>query len=197
MWAHLLLAVFWIAFGVLHSLLASLWLKEKVKKNFPRLYSYYRLGYSLFAFASFGGVLYYQLSLTSWLLFKGLVAVLLAGIIITSAGLLIMIICIKKYFISLSGIKSLIKNEEASPVLMIGGIHQYVRHPLYLGTFLFIWGLFLVLPYASLFIANCVITLYTLAGIKLEERKLVADFGESYRHYQQTVPPLLPRWKDI
>jgi protein-S-isoprenylcysteine O-methyltransferase Ste14 len=104
-----------------------------------------------------------------------------------------MLVCIRKYFVSLSGLKSLYQEEPAAE-LMITGIHRYMRHPLYSGTFLAIWGLWVLWPSASLLIANAVITIYTLLAIRLEEEKLVAEFGDQYRLYQQKVPKLIPRF---
>ena len=95
---------------------------------------------------------------------------------------------------NLSGLRSL-AIEDFSNELQITGIHKYVRHPLYLGTFMFIWGLFLVIPLLSLLIANVIITVYTLIGIELEEKKLLSEFGENYRLYRQTVPKLIPTFK--
>jgi protein-S-isoprenylcysteine O-methyltransferase Ste14 len=67
-----------------------------------------------------------------------------------------------------------------------------VRHPLYLGTFLFIWGAWLIIPLVSFGITNVVITLYTLIGIHFEERKLVEEFGQSYISYSRQVPKIIP-----
>lgn len=113
------------------------------------------------------------------------------GSVLGLSGLVLLLFCIKKYFMSLSGLRSLVQ-ETSYNKLLITGIHRYVRHPLYLGTFAFIWGLFLVKPDLSLLIANSIITVYTLIGIKLEEDKLIGEFGESYKNYQQSVPKLLP-----
>jgi protein-S-isoprenylcysteine O-methyltransferase Ste14 len=55
-----------------------------------------------------------------------------------------------------------------------------------------LWGLFIILPYLSFLISNIIITIYTLIGIELEEKKLELEFGESYRQYKQKVPKLLP-----
>ena len=42
-------------------------------------------------------------------------------------------------------------------------------------------------------LVSCIaITLYFAIGSRLEERKLVAEFGESYRRYQRRVPGLVP-----
>jgi len=35
-------------------------------------------------------------------------------------------------------------------------------------------------------------TAYFVIGSRLEERKLVREFGENYRRYQQSVPALMP-----
>jgi protein-S-isoprenylcysteine O-methyltransferase Ste14 len=37
-----------------------------------------------------------------------------------------------------------------------------------------------------------VLTIYLVVGAILEERKLVAEFGEAYREYQGKVPMFVP-----
>ncbi len=154
-------------------------------------FRYFRLLYTLFAFASFAVVILYQVNLQQVQLFLLTDPIFYAGLLICFGGLVLMIVCISKYFVGLSGIKALFK-EETSNQLIISGVHRFVRHPLYLGTFVFIWGLLLVQPYLSLLIANTIITVYTLIGMRLEEAKLVDEFGEDYIKYQQTVPRILP-----
>jgi protein-S-isoprenylcysteine O-methyltransferase Ste14 len=192
--AHILLAVLWILFGVLHSVLASLTVKQKFASALPRFAKHYRLLYTFFAFATFAAVILYQVRMASAYVFQPTQVIIGAGVLISLAGLLIMGICIKKYFLSLSGLKSLFQEKPAHE-LMIGGIHRYVRHPLYLGTFLAIWGGFLIYPVLSFFITNVVITVYTLTGIRFEEKKLITEFGPSYEAYRQQVPKLIPSLK--
>jgi protein-S-isoprenylcysteine O-methyltransferase Ste14 len=192
--AHIILTVLWILFGVLHSVLASLAVKQWFANMFPQFAKHYRLLYTLFAFINFAIVLLYQVRITSPFVYQPTLATTVAGVLASVTGLLIMGICIKKYFLSLSGLKSLFQEKPAHE-LMIGGIHRYVRHPLYLGTFLAIWGGFLVYPVLSFFISNVVITLYTITGITFEEKKLVAEFGPAYETYRQQVPKLLPAFR--
>lgn len=180
----------WIIYCVLHSALASEWLKKKLRYRM-KSFKWYRLWYTLFAFVSLIILIYYQLSMPTKKLFATTKFQIIAGSAIGSLGLILMLVCIRKYFMNLSGLRSLII-ENFSNELQITGIHKYIRHPLYLGTFGFIWGLFLLLPYLSFFVANLVVTAYTLIGIRLEERKLVNEFGDSYIKYQETVPKLLP-----
>lgn len=192
---HLLLCLGWIVFSVLHSLLADHDLKKKLSQRSPRLFTYYRLFYTVFAFATFAAVVGYQVFLDSPLLYTGNRILDIAGWLVAGAGVAIMLICIKKYFLSLSGLKSLFANAVVANELRIDGIHRYVRHPLYLGTFLAIWGAWIVYPFLSLLLSNLIITGYTLAGIVLEERKLVLEFGKDYLDYKKRVPPLLPRFR--
>jgi protein-S-isoprenylcysteine O-methyltransferase Ste14 len=77
-------------------------------------------------------------------------------------------------------------------ILEQGGLHRYVRHPLYFGTLLFIWSLFFIYPYLNNLLACIVITGYTVFGAMLEEKKLVAEFGEKYVDYKKQVPMLIP-----
>lgn len=190
---HIILAMLWIVYCVLHSVLASQSLKNKLKQRMKN-YKLYRVWYTLFAFIFLVGLIYYQIKIPTIALFSLNNFILIAGIIIGFSGLTLMLICIRKYFMSLSGLRSMFI-ENYSNELQITGVHKYIRHPLYLGTFAFIWGLFLLFPYLSLFIANVVITIYTLIGIELEEQKLIAEFGEQYVQYRRKVPKLIPFFK--
>ena len=157
-------------------------------------FKYYRLLYTLFSFVGLAAVIIFQYTITSRPLFKQIFFIQIAGAVISIIGLLIMSNCILKYFMQLSGIRWLTNNQPDTK-LMLDTLHKRVRHPLYLGTFLFIWGLLLMLPILSLLIANIIIMTYTLIGIRFEENKLVLEFGESYKEYQRKVPMIIPNLK--
>jgi methanethiol S-methyltransferase len=190
---HVFLALFWILYVVLHSVLASVGVKKRMQAALGKNFKHYRLAYTVFAFLSLVAVVWYQVSIPTIHLYKPSFFLVIAGYLVTITGFGIMLTCIKKYFMSLSGLRSLLQETTYSE-LIITGIHQHVRHPLYLGTFVFIWGLAVLFPYFSLVVANTIITVYTLIAIKFEERKLVAEFGEQYRQYQKTVPKIIPKW---
>jgi protein-S-isoprenylcysteine O-methyltransferase Ste14 len=185
----------WILYCILHSVLASGTVKKFAEKKIRKSFKYYRLFYTLFAFAGFVFIIYYQIIISSVHLFAVTPLLLIIGFITMIAGLLIMLVSIKKYFMSLSGIKTLISEEPTPNALRIDGVHKYVRHPLYLGTFLFIWGLFILVPLISLLIANIIITVYTLIGTAFEEQKLQKEFGTAYTNYQTQVPRIIPSFK--
>ncbi|MCU7549170.1 NnrU family protein [Chitinophagaceae bacterium LB-8] len=189
---HAILAILWMGYCAIHSILASSRAKKMAGSILKEHFKYYRLYYSLFAFIGLVSLLYYLTRMHSYLLLTRTTIYYIIGSIMGLGGLTVMFICIKKYFVQLSGLKSLYIEEKASSELMITGIHTYLRHPLYAGTFLFIWGLWILFPYLSLLISNIIITIYTIIGIGWEERKLVKEFGESYVRYKMKVPKLIP-----
>jgi protein-S-isoprenylcysteine O-methyltransferase Ste14 len=76
--------------------------------------------------------------------------------------------------------------------LILRGPYLWVRHPLYFFVLLLIWST----PDMSLdrLCFNVLWTAWIVFGSHLEERDLVAGFGDRYRRYQETVPMLLP-WR--
>lgn len=191
---HLLLIFFWLLYVLLHSLMAGVWFKKRIENALGKDYRYYRLFYSLFAAVTLLLILIYQFSHSSPALYLPLLVHYIFALPLAITGLVVMAICIKKYFMNLSGIDVFVKKPRTG-VLEKSGLHAYVRHPLYSGTLLFIWALFLMFPLVSNLIACVIITGYTLIGIRIEEKKLYLEFGESYRSYAATVPMLIPGFK--
>jgi methanethiol S-methyltransferase len=191
--SHIILVLLWIAFGVLHSVLATSAVKQKMQRWLRAGGGYYQFGYSAFAAVSLASVLLFQFKMQSWLLFTLPVWVKWIVWLPLLAGVGIMAVVIRKYFFSLSGVNVFFKKRPPA-ALERGGLYHYVRHPLYAGTFLFIWSLFLMVPYLNNLLACIIITVYTITGVRLEEKKLVARFGEQYVNYKKQVPMIIP-WK--
>lgn len=74
------------------------------------------------------------------------------------------------------------------------GILGVVRHPWYLGSLLLIWSIFQTYYQKNLAVV-LILTMYLILGAYLEEKKIVAEFGDRYRQYQQRVSMFIPlKW---
>jgi len=171
-----------ILFAVIHSLFATAWAKKILHCTDRKGY---RLCYNIASLLMFGWVmsayrnsevLYFVpgvWSLIMYLLQAVIVLILLSCLIQTGVG----------DFLGFT------KNTTSS--LSNTGWYSIVRHPLYLFSSLFM-VLSPVMTYQWLML-TVMGTLYFVIGGLIEERRLAAEFGEAYRHYQQRVPFIIPK----
>jgi protein-S-isoprenylcysteine O-methyltransferase Ste14 len=82
-------------------------------------------------------------------------------------------------------------------ILLREGIYRGVRHPVYLTAEVAGISFALVVNYVGMYIlfVSAIPVLYVTTI--LEERELIARFGDEYRRYQREVPRLIPRWQAI
>lgn len=77
------------------------------------------------------------------------------------------------------------------PKFYTPSLYRLVRHPLYIGWLTIFWAA------PTMTLAHLVFALgttaYILVAIRLEERELVAAFGDRYLDYQRSTPMLIPR----
>jgi protein-S-isoprenylcysteine O-methyltransferase Ste14 len=182
--------LFW---GLFHSLLASLKVKELVRRWLgERARRLYRLIYNVFACVSFLPVLVIaalspdrQLYLVplpwSGLMVLGellAIAALIIGLRQTEAG----------EFLGLRQANA--PAEERQGSLVTDGLYRYVRHPLYSAGLAFIW----LMPLMTLNVLaiNIALTVYVITGAYFEERRLQRTFGQDYADYMAATPMFIP-----
>lgn len=90
------------------------------------------------------------------------------------------------------GSDSLLLGEEHS--FSEAGVFGLVRHPWYVGSFLFVWSSFGVYD-EKIFSVAIILSIYLVVGTYLEERKILAEHGDSYRSYKERVSMFFPvKW---
>jgi methanethiol S-methyltransferase len=185
-----------ILYFTLHSLLANLRVKAFLQQHLIPA-RWYRILYNLVAVFTLIPILFYLQQSEQNFLFQiplFLKYIAYAGIL---AAILLLLIALIQYdlgeFSGLSYLGSTKKNQEQT--LQVKGLNSYVRHPLYFASLLLFWFYFLAFPTTIFLMVAIISSLYLYAGARLEEEKLLLNFGDSYRRYQQEVPMLWPAFK--
>ncbi|MEL7112602.1 MAG: isoprenylcysteine carboxylmethyltransferase family protein [Pseudomonadota bacterium] len=88
-----------------------------------------------------------------------------------------------------------IGNEDTA--LIESGPFKIIRHPRYLMVVISTIGWAMITNYSGAYVTAAVFFVCLFAIIKLEERELIARFGDAYRDYQTRVPMLIPTPKNI
>ncbi len=158
-------------------------------KNFR----FYRLIYNVFAFALLIPVLTIQFSTEKATLWQVSDYQSVIGKFVCVFGVIFIATALQGYdFSEFSGFD--FKNKKQVQALKTDGLLQYVRHPIYFGILLLFWGMFTADASTRSLCSSVAVTVYLLVGVYFEEKKLVLEFGESYKKFQKDVPMLLPRF---
>jgi methanethiol S-methyltransferase len=171
-------------FALHHSLFARSWAKDGLARLVPArlLRSVYVWIASLLLVAvcvlwkPIGGIVYHH---TGWIA-AGHVLVQVLGVWIVAQSVRAI------DALELAGIRS--PSDAAG--LQVAGPYRLVRHPLYLGWILVVFGAALMTGDRLTFAA--ITTLYLVLAIPWEERSLRLAFGSDYEHYMRRV-----RWRMI
>jgi len=181
---YLQLIILWGIYFAIHSLLAT----PKAKQLFA--FKYYRLAYNMVATVGLIGIFLFSAVQPLIMMWPKNSLSQIGGLIFATYGILIMRRAFRAYsFKEFAGLQS----ENPQHQLIQTGILQYVRHPIYTATILLVIGFFLFAPSDLNLISTCCIFTYLGIGIRLEEQKLIAAFGEKYKAYQEKVPMLFPK----
>ncbi len=192
-----LLAIAWIAWCALHSGLIAPRVTSWASTRWGRWFAFYRLFFNVVSLAAIVPVGLYEASLRGDPLWAW-------GGPLRVAQVLVWVTCIALFYLGgraydfweFLGLRQ-IANARADPDeikprrLVTKGVFGLVRHPWYAAVMMLIWSHD---QDAASLVRNAVLTPYIVIGALLEERKLVAEFGDQYCQYQQQASLLFP-WK--
>ncbi len=187
------------AFGIIHTLLASCRVKNWARRRWGanRVDRWYRLFFSFAATATFLPLLVLPSVLPDRPLYTIPAPwVWLTGALQLGAVIVFLVALFQTDVWRFIGLRQLLRGGEPVPAdrharLVTSGPYRWMRHPLYTTTIvvLALWPDMSVNRLAFFAVS----TAYFALGSIPEEQKLVAEFGEAYRRYQQTTPRLIPR----
>ncbi len=175
----------------LHSFLAGHWAKAAVRRIIgPAADRFYRLAFNALAILTFLPVLAVLAThighLIYWVGWPWWIAVEFGQI---SGAVLLVASFLRSDPAYFSGLRQLGVGNAAGR-LVTTGPYAIVRHPLYTTALIALWCSPILTTGILAF--NIAATLYILIGSELEERKLVAEYGDEYRNYKRRVARLIP-----
>lgn len=97
----------------------------------------------------------------------------------------------------LVGLPELSPDEQANRSVMREGLYAVIRHPRYFSGAIGMVASVLLANYYGLYTLALLMVPIGYLLIRVEERELVARFGDDYRRYQREVPRFFPRrWRE-
>jgi len=115
--------------------------------------------------------------------------------LIQLTGALLFAAALRHYsFLHLLGVRQILDVDRpaAAPGRIVStGVLGLIRHPFYSGALLLFWAQDLD---GTRLMVNIILTVYVVIGTRLEERKLIREFGNEYIAYQKRVSMFFP-WK--
>ena len=180
-----------LLWGLIHSIFASLSFKSSLADLLGKsLMRGYRLFYNIFSAISFLPILWLVATLPDAPLYTIPAPWSYPMLLGQGIGLVLLIVgVLQTDTLSFVGLRQLFEEEKSTSLVMVG-LYRLVRHPLYTAGLLVLW----LSPQVTVnsFTMYVGATIYILVGAFFEERKLLCEFGDSYKEYKSHTPMLIP-----
>ena len=193
---YLILSSIWAGYCFMHSFLISIRFTNYLTRVLKNYYSFYRLFYVLISLVLLVWVINYTAPLDTTIIITYVPPWSIIRQVMMWGSLLMFFWAFFFNYDSLSffGIRQILnfnksKTTNPSEEIKKNGLLAVTRHPMYLALIIYLWSQTFRL---ADIVVNIVLTIYVIIGTVLEEKKLVLEFGDAYRKYQQEVPMLIP-----
>jgi methanethiol S-methyltransferase len=183
-----LLILFWLLFGISHSLLAATKVRAFFETFTPNKPHYFRLLYNLVALVLLYGIGFETFPYLYEHTPDYVVLNLVSGLTACVSFLVLLDVVRQMDLKAFLGFKS----EENNGQLMTRGWYKIVRHPLYFGLLLLGLAIFLNHSTPRTLVSLLFSQLYVVIGIEFEERKLRRVFGQAYLDYAKGKKKFIP-----
>ena len=197
---YTILIILWIIWCTVHSGMISATVNEYLKVKLGMYFRFFRLFYNLVALITLLPLIIYTQRFKGVVLFRWEGYLVIVQFILIAISITLLISGVLKYdMFQFVGIRQIISGKSYSTLsengeIVTSGILGITRHPWYSGSIIFLWIYFKNM-YVSTLIVSILLTIYLVIGAVLEERKLILEFGDSYRDYMMKVSMLFPfKW---
>jgi len=192
------LAVLWISYFFIHSFLISHKILNFFELRIGRYFKYYRLAYNFVSIIFLMPVVYYTWQVKQQSFFVWTNAFLPIKYLLVLLGIMLLYLGARKYsmkhFLGIVQLKNSVRYGLLNNTgkLDKSGILGIIRHPFYAAVFPLIWSRNMDF---SVLVTNIIFTVYVLVGTRLEERKLIKEYGVDYLDYKKEVSMYFPyKW---
>jgi protein-S-isoprenylcysteine O-methyltransferase Ste14 len=193
---YILLSILWILWCFLHSFLTSTGVTTWFKNHLGDKFAYYRIFYNVFAIITVLPLLSWQwtiagpivIKLSPFLIIFKYAALILSSVVVAGSFFTFDV----WEFAGIKQIRSRYQETQGEAVISRHGFYGIVRHPMYLGGFVFLIALMIHAPLAQ-FLGYGILAVYMVIGTIHEDRRLAGELGEVYQEYQKEVPMFFPR----
>ena len=193
---YLLIALMWTGYCLLHSFLISIRFTDLVTRLLKDYYAFYRIFYVFISLVLLIPLINYTAQLDNNVIIIYDPPLNIVRYVLISGSLLMFFWAFFFNYDSLSffGIRQAlnfgkIRKINPSEEVKRDGLLGIIRHPMYLSLIIYLWCQTFRM---SDIVVNIVLTIYIVIATRLEEKKLVLEFGDTYVKYQQEVPMFIP-----
>jgi len=184
--------LYFLIFTIIHSVLATDYIKNKVQRLLGERYRFYRMIYTLISILTFAP------AFLVWIKYSGSTPLVYIipqwyyPLIILARVLALGIFAYASFQTDILGFIGLKQTHEKT-ILITNGAYGIVRHPLYAS------GILLLITKMEMsrldLIAVLLVSIYLIIGAYIEERRLLSFFGDEYHKYRQQVSMFIPvKW---